>query len=75
MFVSAEKKRLTYAWRLHHLLSYNAHWQRLYADILQALIIVLTVLATITSVIYSYLSSKAVNYELSSYYDDVLTKV
>ena len=53
----AEKKRLTQAWRMSHLLRYNARWQKRYADLLQGAIISLTFFAIITSVVYSHYTS------------------
>ena len=53
---SAENRRLTYAWRLRHLLMYNAARQLIVADVLQALIIVLSLFTTAASVTYIYLN-------------------
>lgn len=52
---SAETRRLTYAWRLTHNLAYNAKWQRRIADIMNAMMILITVAATCTAVLYTFL--------------------
>ena len=51
---SAESRRLTYAWRLRHLLSYNAKRQKWLANILQAFIILFSLISTIAAVTYTY---------------------
>jgi len=51
---SAESRRLTFAWRLAHLLSYNASRQKLIADVLQVLIIILTLCSTVAACTYTY---------------------
>ena len=56
---SAESRRLTFAWRLRHLLSHNAKRQKLGANILQILIITLTLFSTVAAVLYSYFQAIA----------------
>ena len=51
---SAESRRLTYAWRLRHLLTHNSTRQRFLADVLQALIIFFTLAATVAAVLFLY---------------------
>mmetsp|Transcript_9349 Transcript_9349/g.9165 ORF Transcript_9349/g.9165 Transcript_9349/m.9165 type:complete len:487 (+) Transcript_9349:1001-2461(+) len=50
-----ETRRLTYAWRLRHLLGYNAERQKAYSDILQALQVLFTMLSTLAAVVHSYM--------------------
>jgi hypothetical protein len=51
---SAESRRLTYAWRLRHLLLFNGARHKLVADILQVLIILFAFASTSAAVMYSY---------------------
>ena len=51
---SGENRRLTYAWRLRHLLSYNAARQALIADVLEFLVIIFTFLSVVVAVMYTY---------------------
>jgi hypothetical protein len=50
-----ETRRLTYAWRLRHLLDYNAFRQKQFSDLLQSLCILFTALSTLAAVVYGYL--------------------
>lgn len=50
-----ETRRLTYAWRLRHLLDYNASRQKQFSDLLQSLCILFTALSTLAAVVYGYL--------------------
>ena len=50
----ADDRRLTYAWRLRHLLKYNSQIHARRADILRVLIIIFTLAAVTASVLYSY---------------------
>jgi len=52
---SAETRRLTYAWRLVQLLSHNAKRQKLTADALNGLLIIITLAATCSAVVWTYL--------------------
>ena len=51
---AAEDRRLTYAWRLRHLLRYNSNIQNKRADVLRFLIIFFTLSAVCASVLFSY---------------------
>jgi hypothetical protein len=51
---SAENRRLTYAWRLRHLMDYNAHRQKLMADVLYILVLVFTFLTTVAAIVYGF---------------------
>ena len=51
---AAEDRRLTYAWRLRHLLRYNSGIQNKRADVLRFLIIFFTLAAVCASVLFSY---------------------
>jgi len=54
---SGETRRLTYAWRLRHLCKYNASRQKMFADVLEFLIIFFTFVSTLVSVFYSFIAS------------------
>ena len=51
---TAESRRLTYAWRLKHLLAFNAFRQKLISDVLQALITLLSLGSTAAACLYVY---------------------
>jgi hypothetical protein len=70
-----DRRRLTYAWRLRHLLKYNADRQRLAADSLMFLIISFTVLATACSVIYTHFTSDGRTDTLPEYGREVLVRL
>jgi hypothetical protein len=46
---------LQYAWRLRHLLDYNANRQKHFSDLLQSLCILFTALSTLAAVVYGHL--------------------
>ena len=52
-----EAKRLTYAWRMHHLFESNASRLKSFATVLEIMVIVMTLSSTLASVGYSYLLS------------------
>jgi hypothetical protein len=53
---AAEDRRLTYAWRMRHLLLFNSERHKFRADVLQFLIIIFTLLAVCSAVLFSYYS-------------------
>ena len=57
---SAESRRLTYAWRLRHLLAYNADRQKRVADILEFLVILFTFGSTLVAVLYTFYTTDVV---------------
>lgn len=65
---SAESRRLTYAWRMRHLFAYNASRQKLLSDILQALIILFSLISTITAVSYTYMNSQDCSLSTGSFF-------
>jgi hypothetical protein len=63
---SAESRRITYAWRLRHLLLYNANRQETIANTLQLLYLIFALLSTVAAVMYIYFSW--INIEVKSFY-------
>ena len=57
-----EAKRLTYAWRMHHLFEANASRLKSFATTLEIMVIVMTLSSTLASVVYSYLLSNGPKY-------------
>lgn len=57
---SAENRRLTYAWRLRQLLSYNAARQRVVSDFLEFLIILFTLFSTCAACFYTFSTTKTI---------------
>lgn len=75
---SAENRRITYAWRLRHLLAYNAAREQIKSDTLQFLITLLTLLSTVAAVFHTYVTSidtTRVNFEEGSTGREVLLKL
>ena len=67
---SAENRRLTYAWRIRHLFAYNASRQKVLSDVLQALIIMFSLISTIIAVIYTYLKTQdCANTSVNTYFN------
>ena len=57
-----EAKRLTYAWRMHHLFESNASRLKSFATTLEIMVIVMTLASTLVSVGYSYLLANGSQY-------------
>ena len=57
-----EAKRLTYAWRMHHLFEANATRLKSFATTLEIMVIIMTLASTLASVGYSYLLSDGPNF-------------
>ncbi len=56
---SAENRRLTYAWRLRHMLSYNASRQSIISHVLTIMIILFTTASTTVACLYQYYTSQS----------------
>ena len=50
----SEQKRLTYAWRVRHKFLFNANLYKFISDLLYMMITMLTMLCTMSAVVYSY---------------------
>jgi len=70
---SAESKRLTYAWRLRHLLLHNAKKHKLYADVLRFLTIFFAFLSTVSAVLCTYFNVTYPDDERTIYIFNLLT--
>lgn len=70
---SAENRRLTYAWRLKHMLKYNSFRQNIISDVLQALIILLSLASTAAACFYIY--ETTISTVEAKNYVDVLLKI